>query len=406
MSAATGLASAWRVFRMRNFGPYFVGNALSASGGWFQNLASSIFVYQETHSALLLGVLNACQFGPVLVLAPWTGRVADAFDRRRLLIWTQAAAACISATLAVLVWHGEATTGLVIGFAGLLGVVTAVSNPAQMALVGSLVPRDSLAQAVALNSMTFNLARAIGPAAAALVIAAFGIAPAFAVNAFSYLVFLGALLVIAPTPVARVRRSSFRDSIAILREKPRLAGYLAIVMVVGITSDPINTEAPAIAHVFGYPPVWAGAVVGCFGLGAVLAAVLTSDRIGASDRHLARSLVLFGSGMLLMAISPWLPLALAFVVGAGFGYLSANAAATARLQLGVAAEQRGRIMALWSVAFLGARPFASLVDGVLADRFGVRVAAAILATPVLVAAGIMLRSPATAAEREPEPAGG
>ena len=406
MSAATGLASAWRVFRMRNFGPYFVGNALSASGGWFQNLASSIFVYQETHSALLLGVLNACQFGPVLLLAPWTGRVADAFDRRRLLIGTQAAAAFISATLAVLVWHGEATTGLVIGFAGLLGVVTAVSNPAQMALVGSLVPRDSLAQAVALNSMTFNLARAIGPATAALVIAAFGIAPAFAVNAFSYLVFLGALLVIAPAPVARVRRSSFRDSIAILRDKPRLAGYLAIVMVVGITSDPINTEAPAIAHVFGYPPVWAGAVVGCFGLGAVLAAVLTSDRIGGSDRHLARSLVLFGSGMLLMAISPWLPLALAFVVGAGFGYLSANAAATARLQLGVAEEQRGRIMALWSVAFLGARPFASLVDGVLADRFGVRIAAAILATPVLVAAGIMLRSPATAAEREPEPAGG
>ena len=183
MSAATGPSSAWRVFRMRNFGPYFVGNALSASGGWFQNLASAIFVYQETHSALLLGVLNAFQFGPVLLLSPWTGQIADAFDRRRLLIWTQAIAACVTVTLAVLVWHGEATTWLVIGFAGVVGVVTAVSNPAQMALVGSLVPRDSLAQAVALNSMTFNLARAIGPAAAALVIAAFGIAPAFAINA-------------------------------------------------------------------------------------------------------------------------------------------------------------------------------------------------------------------------------
>ena len=406
MSAATGPSSAWRVFRMRNFGPYFVGNALSASGGWFQNLASAIFVYRETHSALLLGVLNAFQFGPVLLLAPWTGQIADAFDRRRLLIWTQALAACVTVTLAVLVWHGEATTWLVIGFAGLLGVITAVSNPAQMALVGSLVPRDSLAQAVALNSMTFNLARAIGPAAAALVIAAFGIAPAFAINAFSYLVLVAALLVITPTPVARVPRSSFRDSIAILREKPRLAGYLAIVMAVGITSDPINTESPAIAHMFGYPPVWAGAVVGCFGLGAVLAAILTSDRIGGSDRHLARSLLLFGSGMVLMAVSPWLPLALAFVIGAGFGYLSANATATARLQLGVAEEQRGRIMALWSVAFLGARPFASLVDGALAERFGVRLAAAALATPVLIAAGILLRSPSKRAERDPEPVRG
>jgi len=143
MSAATGPASAWRVFRMRNFGPYFVGNALSASGGWFQNLASAIFVYQETHSALLLGVLNAFQFGPVLLLSPWTGQIADAFDRRRLLIWTQSVAACVTVALAVLIWHGEATTWLVIGFAGLLGVITAVSNPAQMALVGSLVPRDS-----------------------------------------------------------------------------------------------------------------------------------------------------------------------------------------------------------------------------------------------------------------------
>ena len=406
MAAATGPSSAWRVFRMRNFGPYFVGNALSASGTWFQNLAASIFVYQETHSPLLLGVLNACQFGPVLLLAPWTGRVADAFDRRVLLICTQTTAAVISLTLALLVGLGEATTWLVIGFAGVLGVITALSNPAQMALVGSLVPRDTLAQAVALNSMTFNLARAIGPALAAVVIATAGIAPAFAVNSFSYLALVAALLVISPTPVRRVRRSSFRDSIGILRAKPRLAGYLAIVMVVGMTSDPVNTEAPAIVHAFGYAPVWAGAVVGCFGLGAVIAAVATSDRIGRSDRQLARSLVVFGTGILLMAISPWLPLALAFVVGAGFGYLSANAGATTQLQLGVVEEQRGRIMALWSVAFLGTRPFASLIDGVLAERVGVRVAAAVLATPVLLAAAFLLRSPVTTPESEPEPARG
>jgi predicted MFS family arabinose efflux permease len=110
--------------------------------------------------------------------------------------------------------------------------------------------------------------------------------------------------------------------------------------------------------------------------------------------------------MVLMAISPWLPLALAFVIGAGFGYLSANATATARLQLGVAEEQRGWSMALWSVAFRGARPFASLVDGVLAERVGVRLAAAVLATPVLVAAAVLLRSPAKSVEPDPEPARG
>ncbi len=391
----SGPSSAWRVLRTRNFGPYFVGNAMSASGTWFQNLAASIFVFRLTHSALLLGVLNACQFGPVLLLSPWTGRIADAFDRRRLLIGTQAIAVCISALLAALVWLGEATTWMMMVFAAALGTITAVSSPAQMALVGSLVPRDSLTQAIALNSMTFNLARAIGPAAAAGVIAVFGIAPAFAINSLSYAVFAAALLVIRASPVPRVRRSSFRDSIGIVRADPRLVVYLAIVMAVGFTSDPVNTESPAIAHVFGYSAVWAGAVVGCFGLGAVLAAVATSNRLGRSDRQLARSLLIFGGGMVLMAVSPWFPLALAFVLGAGFGYLSANAAATAQLQLGVAEEQRGRIMALWSVAFLGTRPLASLIDGVLADWAGVRVAAAVLALPVLFAAAFLLRGTQT-----------
>ena len=386
---------------MRNFGPYFVGNAMSASGTWFQNLAASIFVYQLTHSALLLGVLNACQFGPVLLLTPWTGRLADAYDRRRLLIATQTAAVAVSATLAALVWAGAATTWVMIGFAAALGTITAVSSPAQMALVGSLVPRESLTEAVALNSMTFNVARAVGPALAAGVIAVFGIAPAIAINSLSYLALAVALLVITPSPVPKVRRSSFRDSIGIIRADPRLAGYLAIVMAVGMTSDPVNTESPAIAHVFGYPPVWAGAVVGCFGLGAVLAAATTAGRLGRSDRQLAGSLVLFGSGMLLMAVSPWFPLALAFVLGAGFGYLSANASATARLQLGVAEEQRGRIMALWSVAFLGTRPFASIVDGVIAGWAGVRVATAVLALPVLVAAALLIRSRVAATRAEP-----
>jgi len=384
------------MLRMRNFGPYFVGNAASASGTWFQNLAASIFVFELTHSALLLGVLNACQFGPVLLLSPWAGGIADRFDRRLLLVYAQSAAVVISAVLAVLVWTGVATTWIVIGFAAALGVIMAVSSPAQMAIVGSLVPRGDLTQAVALNAMTFNVARAIGPLAAAAVIAVFGIAPAFAVNSLTFLLYVAALLVVSPTPVPRVPRSSFRESIGIVRADRRLLGYLVIVMAIGITADPINTESPAIVHAFGYPPVWAGAVVGCFGLGAIVAAVAMSDRVEGSRRQIARHLTIFGGGIVLMAASPWLPLALAFVVAAGFGYLTVNASATAQLQLGVAEEQRGRIMALWTIAFMGTRPFASLVDGALASWAGVRVAAAVLAIPVLLAAAVLIRSPAGA----------
>ena len=163
------------MIRSRNFGPYFAGNAASASGTWFQNLAGSILVFRLTHSAFLLGVLAFCQFAPVLLLAPWAGSWADRFDRRKLLLGTQLARdRRVSGGLR----RSPGTAGrrpwVVIGCSAALGVTSAVSAPAQQALIASLVERQDVAQAVALNSMTFNLARAIGPASAAAVIATLG----------------------------------------------------------------------------------------------------------------------------------------------------------------------------------------------------------------------------------------
>jgi MFS family permease len=327
--------------------------------------------------------------------------IADSFDRRRLLLLTQSLAACLSGALGVLAWTGAATEWMVIAFAAGLGVVTAVSNPTQMALVGSLVPREDIAQAVALNSMTFNLARAFGPAAAAGVIAAFGVAPAFLVNAGSFLVFVAALRIVSPTPVERAHPSSILESVSMLRAQPRLAGHLAIVMAVGVAVDPVNTESPAFAHAFGYPPVWSGAIVGCFGLGAVAAALLLAGRMTGSRRTAGARLAVLGAGMVLFGESPWFPLGLVFLLVAGFGYLGANAAATAQLQLGVHESQRGRIMALWSVAFLGSRPLASLCDGALANWAGVRVAAPVMALPVLVGGAALLRRRAASAAAAP-----
>src|SRR5262249_44936144 len=198
--APTGPRAAFRVIRQRNFGPYFAGNALSASGTWFQNLAASLLLFRLTGSAFLLGVLNFATFIPVLVLAPWAGSAADRFDRRRLLLVTQSSAVVLSATLGVLALDHRAGAATVIAFALALGVVSAFSAPAQQALVSSLVSRRDLGAAIALNSMTFNIARASGPALAAAAIAAFGIPWAFFINAASYLVFITALLIIHPRP--------------------------------------------------------------------------------------------------------------------------------------------------------------------------------------------------------------
>jgi MFS family permease len=183
--AEAGPRVALRLIWSRRLGPYFFGNALSATGTWFQNLASALLVYRLTHSAFLLGVLNFCNFIPVLVLAPWAGAAADRFDRRRVVVVTQLVSTALSAALAVIAWASRADEWVVIWCALGLGVASAFSAPASTALVAQLVERRDLPSAVGLNSMTFNIARAAGPALAALSVKTLGIPASFAINAAS-----------------------------------------------------------------------------------------------------------------------------------------------------------------------------------------------------------------------------
>jgi MFS family permease len=388
-SPATGPAAALRLIGHRNFGPYFIGNASSATGTWFQNLAASLFVYRHTHSPFLLGVLQFATFIPVLLLAPWAGSAADRFDRRRLVLWSQLCATALAALLAGLAWAGLAPVAVVITVSLGLGVVSAFSAPAAQALIADLVPREEIQSAVALNSMTYNLARAVGPALAALSVRKLGIPASFAINSGSYLVLVAGVLLVQPAvrEFARRGEASLRESLRLLREQPHLLGFLLIVTAVGFGSDPINTESPAFAHAFHRPDTDAGYVIGAFGAGAVLAAFALAGRTAGTRRRMATTLALLGFGVIGFAASPWLGLGFVFLAVAGFGYLASNTHATSRLQLDVDIAQRGRIMALWSVAFLGLRPLASLTDGAIAGAFGVRAAGVVLALPALAGAG-------------------
>jgi MFS family permease len=394
--AETGPRVALRLIWSRRLGPYFFGNALSATGTWFQNLASALLVYRLTHSAFLLGVLNFCNFIPILVLAPWAGAAADRFDRRRVIVVSQLASTALSASLAALAWAGLADAWVVIACALGLGVASAYSAPASSAFISQLVETRDLPSAVGLNSMTFNIARAAGPALAALSVKTLGIPASFAINAASYLLFVLALAFTHPRAQHTATREESRlgASVRLLRERPRLILYLLIVAAVGFASDPVNTEAPAFANAFGRPDTFAGVLIGFFGVGAVTAAFLLAGRVAGSRRRMAITLSLLGFGIVGFSIVTWLPLACALLVVAGFGYLASNTSATSRLQLEVEDAQRGRVMALWSVAFLGLRPFASLLDGALAATFGVRVAGVCLALPALaMAAGVLLLRP-------------
>jgi MFS family permease len=398
-----GPSAALRLIGHRNFGPYFVGNASSASGTWFQNLAASLFVYRQTHSPFLLGVLQFASFVPVLVLAPWAGSAADRFDRRKLVLVSQLVATTLSAALAALAWAGLAPVWVVMLCSLGLGVITAFSAPASQALISDLVPRAQLQSAVALNSMTYNLARAVGPALAALSVRKLGIPASFAINSGSYLVLVVGVLLVQPAARVLATRSEarLRESLKLVRDDPRLLAFLLIVTVVGFASDPINTEAPAFAHAFGRPDTDAGYLIGAFGAGAVTAAFLLAGRVAGSRWRMLTTLVLLGAGVIGFSVAPSVTVAYGFLAVAGFGYLGSNTHATSRLQLDVAAHQRGRIMALWSVAFLGLRPIASLTDGAIAGAFGVRSAGVVLALPALLAAAAILavdrrRNPRTA----------
>ena len=216
---------------------------------------------------------------PVLVLSPWAGSIADRLDRKRLLLITQVAATALGGTLAALAFDGRATEWVVIGFSGALGVTSAFAVPSQQALIAALVEEPDVPQAVALNSMTFNLARAVGPASAAGVIAAFGVSWAFALNSCSYLLLVVGLLLVHPREEERAEHASLRESFAVLRANPKLAIALLIVMTAGFGSDPVNTESPAFAHAFGFSDTWAGAIVAFFGAGAVAAALLVAGRV-------------------------------------------------------------------------------------------------------------------------------
>ena len=200
-------------------------------------------------------MLNFSQFIPILLLAPWAGGASDRFNRRCCCSSRSRSRSCSPAGSGCSRALDLAPTGVVIADAVALGVVSAFSAPAQQAMIAQLVDEPEVPTAVALNSMTFNLARAIGPATAALAVEYLGIPAAFGLNAFSYLIFIAALLCIGPQAQQLAERgvSHLRASVELLRRRPQLVIFLLIVAAVGFASDPVNTLAPAWAHAFGAP---------------------------------------------------------------------------------------------------------------------------------------------------------
>ena len=378
----------------RSFAAYLVGNTISGSGTWFQNIAMTLLVYRLTNSVFLVGVVNFAQFASVLFVGPAAGVAADRHDRRRLLIVTQFLSATVAAMLAVLALTGHATVPVVIGAALVLGLAQTFSQPAMLALVPQLVPPEHLTAAVALNIVTYNVARAVGPVLGAVVVGVFGVSAAFAVNSVSFLAMVAVLASIrtrSSVSIVDQTPSRLRDTARSLRARPEMARLFIVAICVSLTIDPVTTLSPAFAtEVFDRPDTLVGWMIGAFGLGAVIAGFWVSGKRHATDGALSARIWMLVLGMLVFASVPYLGVALLGLVLAGFGFIVVSAPALARVQAAADDNELGRLMALWVMAFTGARPLASLFDGALATATDVRLATIVLSLPG-VAAALMMR---------------
>lgn len=382
----------------RVFGAFFFSNALSNIGNWFQNVAAGIVVYELTKSNTAVGAVSILQFSATMLLTPWMGGLTDRVDRQRMLLAGQATA-FIGGT-------GLAITVFTVGVANLpgpwpiylatavIGLGAAIILPSLQAIVPALVHRPDLDRAITLSSMTFNIARGIGPIAAGAVVAAFGASWAFGLNALTFLPLLVVLLVIDPPgEVAPERRpttsipADVREGLSWIRSHDSVLAVLAGTLIVGWTSDPFSTLMPAMAESLGGADATVGLLVGAFGLGAAVTAPNTDQirrRVGRA-RFVPTGMFAVTIGLIIVALAPASAVALIGAGISGSGFLMGVTGTNTELQKALPERLRGRVMAWWSVAFLGCRPVAALVDGSLADLTDVRAAIAVSATVALVA---------------------
>ncbi len=397
----------WRLLADPVFGPFFAGKLLSTAGIWIHNIVAAILAFELSGSAFVVGLVSVAQFGPQLLFAPLSGALADRGDRRRQLILGRLIAALgsggLGVTLLVLGVDGMPGAWPVVLAALVVGVGFVVGGPAMNALIPSLVRPNELANAVALNSIPFTIARAGGPAIGALIAATTGPALAFGIAALTNLVF--AVILVPLNIQARAARNDgdrrVRAAFAYLRRDRGIALLLIGVGVIGVGADPVITLTPSLSAGFGAGSTLVGVFASSFGVGAGLAfVVLGRLRLWLGLPRLSvLGLGLLATGLLGAAASPTPgAVIVAFGIG-GAGMTCSLTGLSTQLQARLPDALRGRVMALWSVSFLGSRPLAAAGNGALADATSANLTMVVVAA--IVVAGAVTCRPARLARRPP-----
>jgi MFS family permease len=378
--------------RNTNYRRYFFGQAISNSGTWMQSVAQSWLVLQLTGSATDIGFIVALQTLPVLVLGPYGGVVADRLDKRKLMIGLQSMMGMLALVLGVLTLTHQVRLWQVAILAFLLGLNNCFENPARQSFVLEMVGPQDLRNAISLNSVLVNAARAVGPAIAGIVIATGGIGFCFVLNAASFVAVVISLVGMDVTQLHPAKPSGrgkgqLREGLAYVRRTPELALPLLMLAVIGCFAWEFQVVLPVVAkQTFHGGSAAYGFMTGAMGVGAVIGGLYVAARGKTGMRALIRTSVAFGLCILAAALAPDLGWELAAMAITGAAGVSLMSKGNSTLQLASAPSMRGRVMALWAVAFMGSTPIGGPIAGAISEHFGGRAGLVLGAAACLLAA--------------------
>jgi MFS family permease len=361
-----------------NYRLYFFGQVVSMSGTWIQSVAQMWLVYQITGSGVALGVVTALQFTPVLVAGMWGGIVADRFDKRKILMATQSAAALLAALLGILTGFEIVELWMIYVLAFALGSVSVIEVPTRQSFVIEMVGEDQLSNAIGLNSTVFTSARVIGPAIAGVLIAGVGIAWCFLINALSFAAVIVSLTKMNAAELHRgapVERSKgqLREGLRYVWNTPILRTSLLMMAIIGTIAFNFRILLPVMAEEeFGGGAGTYGALSAVMGVGTVLGALFVASRKYPTRKTLIYSAMAYGVLIVIAGLAPNVSLEMIALVPMGAAGIAFIATANSTLQLNAKESMRGRVMALYSVVFLGSTPIGSPIVGWIGETFGVR----------------------------------
>lgn len=376
----------------RNFRLFFSGQAVSVTGTWMQYVATAWLVLRLTHSGMALGIVTAFSFAPVLVLGAWAGVMADRHDKRTILLGTQIAFGILALALWAVVAADLVQLWIVYALSFLQGVVTALDTPTRHSFFAEMVGPRHLTNAVSLNSAVMTGTRIVGPALAGVLIATVGLAPCFLVNGVSYLAMIGALIAMRPEELRRTPapegREHLREGLRYVWRTPELRIPLLVMAVVFTLSFNFSVLVPLLAEeTFRGDAGTMAALLAAMGIGSFVGALAMANRAEPGLRRIALSIVALGAASILAAGAPTMGVALGLQGLLGLASIVFMITANSTMQLSTRPDMRGRVMAIYSIVFLGGTPIGAPFAGWTADVLGPRWAFA-LGGAIAVGAGL------------------